>query len=285
MTAAYLKRWRVKAAMPRGAHGGRIADGQWRHLIPCLLVLGFCALPTVWRVDPFWIDPALVLRAPGWAHPLGTDALGRDELSRLLSGGRATLEVAVPGAFLAFVLGVLYGLVAGLGPNWLDRVMMRVLDAVLALPALVLMISLAALVELNTLMLAGVIGIVGWPSLARLARSETRALLSREYILVSQQMGAGGWHLARTHLLPALAPLLAVNASLLVGDAILGASSLSFLGLGVPPPQTSWGGLIAEGLALVPLHAWWLILPAGAMTAFSVYATSAASRFWTSRRA
>jgi peptide/nickel transport system permease protein len=247
---------------------------------PLFLILMFCFLgPFVWLADPFSVGEAAVLAGPSLAHPMGTDAVGRDELARLMEGGAETMRVAIPAATLAFVLGVTYGLVAGLGPVWLDRVLMRLLDAVLALPSLVVMIFLSALVTPDAVALVLLIGLVAWPSLARLVRGEALALRRRDFVLVADQLGAGRVHVAWFHALSVMGRLLVVNATFLLGDAILGLSALSFLGLGVQPPATSWGQLLQEGVGLVELRAWWLILPPGLLIAASLFAAGAVGRW------
>ncbi len=240
-------------------------------------ILAFCFLgPLAWRHDPAAIDPAAVLRPPSWPHPAGTDALGRDQLARLMQGGAATLLVAGPAASLAFGFGTAYGLLSGLSPRWLDAALMRLLDAILALPALVVLIALAALMDLNDGALILLLGAVAWAPLARLVRNEAVAIKGRDFIQASQQMGGGFWHLARVHMLPVMQPVLLVNFTLLVGDCIALISALGFLGLGVQPPRTSWGQLLQEGLLLVDLHPWWLVAPPGLLIAGSLLATSLA---------
>jgi peptide/nickel transport system permease protein len=247
---------------------------------PFVCVVLFCFLgPFVWRVDPFAFDPAAIVTGPSLTHPLGTDALGRDALARLMEGGAETMRVAIPAAALAFVLGVTYGLIAGLGPAWLDRVLMRLLDAVLALPSLVVLICLSALATPDRVTLVLLIGVVAWPSVARLVRGEALAVRGRDFVLAADQLGAGRLHVARFHALPVMGRLLVVNATFLLGDAILGLSALSFLGLGVQPPATSWGQLLQEGMGLVELRAWWLILPPGLLIAGSLFAAGAAGRW------
>ncbi len=202
------------------------------------------------------------LSPPTALHPLGTDELGRDMLARLLQGTHSTLGVAIPAALLALALGTLYGTAAGAAPAWLDRLLMRALDVVLALPVLVVLLAAAALTPtLNGPALALLIAAVSWPALARLVRNETRALRARDYVRAAWQMGASRLHIGRTHLLPGLARVLASGAAFLLGDAILALSALSFLGLGIQPPEASWGGLLASGLGFVELGAWWLVLP------------------------
>jgi peptide/nickel transport system permease protein len=261
--------------MRRLAAWGRL-HGAW---LLCCALLGFCFLgPAVWRLDPFAIDTQLPLGPPGWAHPLGTDDLGRDELARSMQGGAATLSVALPAALIAFLLGLAYGVAAGLGPALLDRLLMRLLDAVLALPALVLLLCLAAMVPVSTPALIVLIGLTLWPALARLVRNEIFGARNSDFIHASRQLGAGPWHVARFHLVPVMASLLVVQATFLVGDSILALSSLSFLGLGVPPPRASWGGMLSAGLAVVDLGAWWLIVPPGLLIVASLFATAALGR-------
>jgi peptide/nickel transport system permease protein len=239
-------------------------------------LIAFCfAGPLLWRLDPLAVDSSHVLAPPSAAHWLGTDALGRDELARVMQGGATTLSVASTAAVLAFLLGSAYGFAASLGPAWLDRALMRLLDTILALPSLVALICAAALLPPNDASLALLIGLVSWPPLARLVRNEARALRNRDFVLVAEQLGAGPLALATRQLLPVMGRLLAVNATFLLGDAILALSSLSFLGLAIQPPRPSWGELLEEGMALVTLHAWWLLLPPSLLITASLFAANA----------
>jgi peptide/nickel transport system permease protein len=253
--------------------------GLTRTLVVPACLLAFCfAGPLLWTLDPAAIDPAAVLQAPTFAHPAGTDALGRDELARLMAGGAATFLVAGPACLISFLTGSAYGLASGLAPGWLDTVMMRFLDAVLALPALVILIALAALLELNTPALVLLLSLVAWAPLARLVRNESIALRGRDYVVAAEQMGAGRAYLARRHLVPVMMPVLLVNGTLLLGDCIGLISALGFLSLGVQPPQTSWGQLLQDGLLLIDLHPWWLVVPPGLLIASSLMATSLLGR-------
>lgn len=225
----------------------------------CLSFVG----PFLYGVDPFAIDPDHALQSPSLAFPLGTDALGRDGMALLFSGGFATLAVSLPAAALAFLLGASYGLLSGLGPPWLDRLMMRLLDAILALPSLIVLLFFASLVTLGDGSLILLLGCISWPALARLVRNETLAQKSREFVLASEQFGASKFYVARRHLLRVMAPILVVNATFMVGDTIFALSALSFLGLGVQPPQVSWGSLLETGLDIIALNPWWMILPPG----------------------
>jgi len=254
--------------------------------VPPALLLCFCfAGPFLWHLDPSALNVDHPLSPPSLAHLLGTDDLGRDQLARLMQGGASTLLVALPAAAIALALGAFYGLAAGLSPAWLDRLLMRLLDAVLALPMLLVLLCLASLVPVSTATLIGLIGVVAWPYLARLVRTETVALRDRPYVQVARQLGAGPAYIARRHLLPGMARLLAVQAIFLVGDAILALSALSFLGLGVPPPAASWGQMLQSGLGLIDLGAWWLTLPPGLLIVASLWATASLGRSVLARQA
>jgi peptide/nickel transport system permease protein len=243
------------------------------------LLLAFCVLgPLLNRHDPLALDVAHPLAAPNWMHWLGTDELGRDQLARLMQGGADTLVVAFPAAAVALALGAAYGLLAGLAPSWVDRVAMRLLDAVLALPALLVLLCGAALLPLSAVSLALLIGATGWPALARLVRTETIALRGRTYVAAARQAGGGPLYLAWRHILPEMRGLLAAQAVFLVGDSILALSALSFLGLGVPPPAASWGQMLQSGLGLVDLGDWWLILPPGGMIVASLWVAGRLAR-------
>jgi peptide/nickel transport system permease protein len=238
-----------------------------------ILLIGFLA-PFAYTVDPYAINPTHALEAPSLAFPLGTDELGRDELALLLSGGLATLVVSLPAAILAFFVGVAYGLAAGLGPAWLDRLLMRLLDAILALPSLIILIFFASLVTLDNTSLILLLGFISWPSLARLVRNETIAQRGRDFVLGTEQLGASRFYIARVHLLRVMAPILVVNGTFMVGDSIFALSALSFLGLGVQPPQVSWGSLLESGLDIIALNPWWLILPPGLLVFGALIAAS-----------
>lgn len=272
------------ADMPTGLPSAALGRlfGRWRPrgtlglglvLSVVILFIGLIA-PFLYPVDPYAIHPAHALEGPTLAFPFGTDELGRDELALLLSGGLATLIVALPAAFLSFVVGVAYGLAAGLGPAWLDRLMMRVLDAILALPSLIILIFFASLVTLDDTSLILLLGFIGWPGLARLVRNETLAQRGRDFVLATEQLGAGRLYIARVHLLRVMAPVLVVNGTFMVGDSIFALSALSFLGLGVQPPQVSWGSLLENALDIIALDPWWLIIPPGLLVFGALLAAS-----------
>ncbi len=242
--------------------------------LAAVILLASALGPPIYGRDPFALHTGSVLTPPQWRFPFGTDDLGRNAFARLLVAGRSTLYVAIPAAMLAFIVGTLYGLIAGLGPRLLDQALMRLLDAVLALPGLVILIFFGAIVPLDTSSLILLLGLISWPPLARLVRNETLAQRDRDFVHASRQLGASFIHVAATHLLRVMAPVLVVNFTFLIGDMIFALSALSFLGLGVQPPHTSWGGLLQEGLDMIALNPWWLIVPPGLMIFASMLATS-----------
>ena len=205
-------------------------------------------------------------------HPLGTDELGRDELLRLLAGGRVSLAIGVAAALTAAALGTLVGLAAGYLGGWTDRLAMRATDAVIALPLLPLLIVLAALDlhklglpawlarsdQISLLRIVALAVLVGWTTAARLVRGAALVTRNRDFVRAARSLGAGVPHILWVHILPnALAPLI-VATTLSVGDVILLESVLSFLGLGIQPPLASWGTMLSnaqEMIATTPLLA------------------------------
>ena len=214
----------------------------------------------IYTKDPLAIQENLLYAPPSWAAPMGTDNLGRDLLARMIHGGQSTLVAALLGSAVAMLIGWVYGMASALGPSWLDKVLMRLLDALLAVPTLVLMIFFASIVRLDTLGLIVMLGLVSWPGLARIIRNEALAYRERDYVLAARQFGASTFYIARTHLLRAMMPILIVNATFLVADIVLALAGLTFLGLGIQPPFASWGGLLNDGSQMVILGCWWLIL-------------------------
>jgi peptide/nickel transport system permease protein len=200
---------------------------------------------------------------------LGTDNLGRDQLARLLTGGRVSLAIGVLALTVALLVGTAVGLAAGWRGGLLDAVLMRLADGLLAVPLLFLLILLAALFRPSPAALIGVLGLSSWMDLARLVRGQVLSLKEREFILATRAIGASDLRIAVVHLLPNLAAPLAQGAALRLGDLILAEAALSFLGLGVQPPLASWGAMVAHGQEFFPA-AWWLTFPAGLAVAGTV---------------
>ena len=205
------------------------------------------------------------MQPPSLEHPLGTDELGRDLLARLLHGGRISLLVGLSGALLAAVIGTAIGLAAGLAGGRTDAVLMRVTDAVLALPLLPLLIVLAA-VDLHKLGLPSavatgeaasvwrivvLVALFGWTTVARLVRGAVLSLRERDFVRAARALGVGPLRIALRHLLPNVASPIIVATTLSIGNIILTESVLSFLGLGIQPPLASWGGMLTGAQELI----------------------------------
>jgi peptide/nickel transport system permease protein len=222
---------------------------------------------------------------PSPLHPLGTDELGRDVLMRLLAGGRVSLTIGIAAALAAAAIGTLVGVVAGYLGGWTDRAMMRLTDAIIALPLLPLLIVLAALDlnklgippalarsdDISLLRIVALAVLVGWTTAARLVRSATLVTRNRDFVRAAQSLGAGLPHILWTHILPNVLGPLIVATALSVGDVILLESVLSFLGLGIQPPLASWGTMLSNAQELItsaPL----LALYPGAMVFLTVMA-------------
>ncbi|GAA3767313.1 ABC transporter permease [Micromonospora maritima] len=192
-------------------------------------------------------DTDRLLSGPGAAHPLGTDELGRDVLARIVDGAGVTVVVATVAVGAALVLGTLLGLFAGYRGGWLDALLMRAVDGLLAFPLLVLALTVVAALGpgLRNALIA--IAVVTTPRFARVVRGEVLSLRTREWVSAAHIVGVPTWALLRRHLLPHLAGTLGVFAALQASTAIIAEASLSFLGLGVQPPQASWGAMVAAG--------------------------------------
>ncbi len=228
-----------------------------------LLVFAVSALLAPW-VAPF--DPAQIFfsdlrAAPGAAHIFGADELGRDIFSRVVYGARVSLSAGLISVTLALVFGGGIGLVAGYVGGWLDDVLMRVVDALLALPFLVLAIALAAILgpSLQNTMIA--IAIVTAPAFARITRGEVLSQRERDYVQAAQALGAGDGRLITRHLLPNISGALIVQTSLAIANAILAEASLSFLGLGIQPPAPSWGSMLNAARGYLTDAPWMAVFP------------------------
>jgi peptide/nickel transport system permease protein len=202
---------------------------------------------------------------------LGTDRLGRDVLSRLLHGARVSLAIGVLALLLALTLGIAVGAAAGAAGGWIDLVLMRAVDAMLAFPTLLLALVAAALLRSSLLTLVLILGGTAWMSVARLVRAEVLAVKERDFVLAARAAGLPPLAILWRHLLPNAMTPVAVDASLRIGDLILVEAALSFLGLGVQPPTPSWGSMIADGRDALS-SAWWVAVFPGLAIALAVMA-------------
>lgn len=205
------------------------------------------------------------LTPPMWAqggssrHPLGTDTLGRDVLSRLLHGARISLTVGLAAVLVAGVVGGGLGLVAGYRGGWADDLLMRLGDIQLAFPVLLLGVAVIAVLGASLTNMILVLGASGWVTYARIARGETLSLKERDFVAAARALGAPARHVVARHLLPNVLPPLLVVTTFSVARTIIAEASLSFLGLGLPPPTPSWGAMLDEGRNYITTG-WWLAL-------------------------
>lgn len=205
--------------------------------------------------------PPLTAGPDGGLRWLGTDQLGRDVLSRLLHGARVSLAVGGLAALLSAAIGTGLGALAAIGGRTLDRLVMAVTDAALALPRLVLLLALVALFQPSLVLIVFVLAVTGWMPVARLARAEMQGVLARPYAAAARSVGLGPLRLMVRHVLPnALTPVLVATA-LAVGNAITLEAGLAFLGLGIPAPAPSWGNMIATGRDALVQAPWLATLP------------------------
>jgi ABC-type dipeptide/oligopeptide/nickel transport system permease subunit len=225
------------------------------------LALAALAAPLIAPGDPYHGQLAAALQAPSRAFPLGTDAQGRDVLSRLLFGARLSLAVGLASQLIALAVGLTLGLAAGFYGRSVDALVMRAADVTLAFPSLLLLIAVAAAVKPTLPVVCVVIGVVGWAGMARLVRGQVLVVRRLDYVSAARAFGASDARLAARHVLPNVLGPVIVAATLGVGGAIMAEAALSFVGLGAPPPTPSWGAMVAEGRDLLRVAPWVSLFP------------------------
>ncbi len=277
-----------------GRRSGLLTIGRPRHLdwalwIPgtvLVLLLGACFLgPQIFGVPgPNVVNlgvPHVGLGAPG--HLFGTDELGRDLLSRSLYGGQTSFVVGISSVAIGLGLGGLLGMVSGFTGGWLDSVIMRVLDILLAFPSLILALTVATYLGPSERNVILAIAFFTVPSYARVARSGTMQFKEREFLLAGELSGAGKTHLIFRHVLPNIWGRLMTYGLLTIGVAMIVEASLSFLGLGIRPPQASWGAMIADGKAYLTVAPQMALVPGAflfvAITSLNMLGDGIRSRF------
>lgn len=250
----------------------RIPGGTRAWVLPLcagiLLVLAAFAVVVPWMadVDPRVTDLASANQSPTAAHWFGTDQSGRDLLVRVASGMRVSLLVAVACAIVATAVGCLVGLAAAAFGGWTDRCLMRVVDAVNAVPHLLLGIVIASMWRGALLAVIASIALTHWTQVARVVRSEALTVRSRDYVAAAVSLGGTRWRVAADHLLPAVAPQALLAIALLLPHAVWHESALSFLGVGLPPDQASLGTLLEDARTRILIGQWWmLVFPALAL--------------------
>ena len=236
-----------------------------------LLVLAAVVIVTVLpglatRFDPVEMDLSASLQSPSAAHPFGTDAFGRDVLSRVLHGGRVSLGVGMAARTISLILGLLAGTIAGYSGGRIDNLIMRLADITFAFPTLLLLIAIMAVVTPGIGALSLALGAVGWAAMARLVRAQVLSVRERDYVQAARAAGAGHLKLIVRYILPQCLSPLVVVFTLGLGMTIMAEASLSFLGLGIQPPDPSWGGMISRGIPFMRTAPWLTILPGLVLT-------------------
>ena len=228
-----------------------------------ILLLIFLAIFAPWIAPYSYSEQNLFLGAtpPSGDHLLGTDTLGRDLLSRILYGARISLMVGFVATAVALVIGVSWGLVAGYVGGKVDTFMMRIVDVLYGLPFIIFIILLMVVFGRNLWLLFIAIGAVEWLTMARIVRGQVLSLKNQEFILAAQAMGVSNFSMFKRHLLPNILGPIAVYATLTIPQVMLLESFLSFLGLGIQPPMSSWGTLIKDGVESMEEYSWLLIYP------------------------
>jgi len=232
--------------------------------IAVLVVVTLASLAAPW-IAPYAydaIDLQLGAAPPSLAHWFGTDTLGRDLLSRSLYGGQISLAVGIVGTLVSLVVGVLYGAIAGYRGGRVDELMMRFVDFMYSLPYLFLVIILLVFFSSSIVMLFVALGLVQWLTMSRIVRGQVLSLKNAEFVQAARLAGTGPLAIVFRHLLPNMVGPIVVYATLTVPTVILQEAFLSFLGLGVQPPRSSWGTLINDGAGVMGLFPWMLIFPA-----------------------
>jgi peptide/nickel transport system permease protein len=235
-----------------------------------LSLVAFCAIvlliiiavlaPWIAPSDPNEPDANAVLQRPSWAHVLGTDDYGRDELSRILIASRVDLLVPIVSTLLALLIGSLIGALSGFRGGWVDQMVMRIMDAVMAFPAFVLAMGLTAAIGSSITNLVLVIAVTQVPAYVRQLRAEMLREREMEYAQAAQTVGNPTWRIVFIHLFPNCFPPLIVQATLAMGFALLTLAALSYIGLGIQPPNSEWGEMTSEGAGLMVTGQWWLSL-------------------------
>jgi peptide/nickel transport system permease protein len=236
-------------------------------IVPTVIILLFVLVAILANVlspaDPYEQSLRLRFKPPvweeggSWTHPLGTDRLGRDLLSRMIHGARVSLAAGVLTVLLAGAIGAAIGLVAGYHRGRVDTVLMRITDATLSFPVILLALILAVTVGPSFTNVVIAVAVILWARYARVIRGETLSLMERDFIAQARIAGCSAWRIITRHLLPNTLNTLVVLLTLQVGYVIILEASLSFLGAGIPPPQPAWGSMIAEGRDYIT-SAWWV---------------------------
>ena len=258
---------------PPARRRSRLSGIAWASLSWVVLIVIACAAgPAILGINPDTTDVAHAYASPTAQHMLGTDGLGRDELVRLLAGGRITLSVGAIAALVAMVIGTIYGALSAYYGGLLDTILMRIVDVFQAIPTLFLLLFLAAMFHGNLFTLMIVIGVTSWLGPARLVRGEVLTLKERLFVEAARSIGAGDRRIIFRHVVPNAVGTIITTTTFMIASAMLAETALSYLGIGVRAPMPSWGNMLTGAQSDIFAKAWWLILPPGLAILISVTA-------------
>ncbi|WP_206615597.1 ABC transporter permease [Solirhodobacter olei] len=231
------------------------------------ILLAICTYSLWWPYGPNAIDLSALNQGPSMTHWLGSDGVGRDVFARLLQGGRTSLTVAVVSVVISTALGFLVGALAAFGGRFVDGTLMRLVDLAMTLPPVIFLLVLASIAGTGLFPTIMVIALLSWPVLSRMVRARLMELRERDFVVAARGMGAGIRHLLLRHGLPNCMDIIVVFATLQIANAVLLEAGLSFLGLGIPPPEASWGNMLNSARSSVVLeqYPWQWMFPGAAL--------------------
>lgn len=221
------------------------------------VILAIFLLPFLYTVSPYQLDPTKILQAPSFEHLFGTDRLGRDVLARVLNGGQTSLIIGFLAASISSIVGLFIGINAGYFKGNIDKSITITIDLFLTFPTFFLLLALVSYIQASAVILIIVISITGWMGMARMIRSESFAIGNKPFIKILKVANVPTFKIIFKYFAPLLAPIFLISFTFGVGGSILAESGLSFLGLGINPPQMSWGSLLSDGKAVIDI-AWWV---------------------------
>jgi len=234
----------------------------WFGIVLLILVISALFAPFIAPYAPLAYHPSIATQGPSLAHLLGTDSLGRDQLSRVIYGTRISLTVGLASILMGGICGTLLGLIAAYFKGWVDQLITMVIDAILSFPSLVLALAIVAALGPSIINVALALAFVRIPIYARIARGQTLQVAAQEYVAAALAVGTRNWKIILRHLLPNIFSPLLVQATISISLAIIDESILSFLGLGSQPPTPEWGAMVSDAQTYLRIDPWMMIGPA-----------------------
>ena len=228
------------------------------------VILAMFLLPFFYTVSPYELNPSKILQSPSFTHLFGTDRLGRDMLARILEGGQTSLIIGFLAASIYSIVGLFIGITAGYFKGNTDRTITIIIDLFLTFPTFFLLLALVSYIQASAIILIIVISITGWMGMSRMIRSESFAIGNKPFIKILRLANVPTYKIIFKYFSPILAPIFLISFTFGVGGSILAESGLSFLGLGINPPDMSWGSLLSDGKAVIDI-AWWVSFFPGLM--------------------